>query len=62
LPDDGLVNATGTLATNGHVAFPGVDFQVEVFDPTPGAGVAAVKAGGLTMVGSADAGRIKSIG
>jgi hypothetical protein len=35
-----------------HVAYPGVDFQVEVYDPTPGAATGLVAAGQLTAFGS----------
>jgi hypothetical protein len=35
-----------------HVAYPGVDYQVEVFDPTPGAAMHTVSAGQLTYLGT----------
>jgi hypothetical protein len=35
-----------------HVAYPGVDFQVEVYDPTPGAATGLVAAGQLAAFGS----------
>jgi hypothetical protein len=34
-----------------HVAYPGVDFQVEVFDPAPGAALQAVTSGELKHLG-----------
>src|SRR6202008_1866454 len=34
-----------------HAAFPGVDYQIEVFDPTPGAATSLVRSGNLTAVG-----------
>jgi hypothetical protein len=36
-----------------HVAYPGVDFQIEVFDPTPGAAPKIVNSGQLTPVSPA---------
>lgn len=36
--------------TNGYVAFPGEDFQVEVFDPVPGAARKLVEAGTIAQV------------
>jgi hypothetical protein len=38
--------------TSAHAAYPGVDYQVEVFDPTPGTASALVQSGGLTAFGS----------
>jgi hypothetical protein len=35
-----------------HVAYPGVDYQVEVFDQTPGAAMHTVSAGQLTYLGT----------
>jgi hypothetical protein len=34
-----------------HVAYPGVDYQVEVFDPTAGAATSAVTSGQLVAIG-----------
>jgi hypothetical protein len=34
-----------------HVAFRGVDYQVEVFDPTPGAATAVLASGALKAIG-----------
>jgi hypothetical protein len=35
-----------------HIAYPGVDYEVEVFDPTPGAAMSAVAAGDLQFFGT----------
>jgi hypothetical protein len=34
-----------------HLAYPGVDYQVEVYDPTAGRALAAVAGGGLAVLG-----------
>ena len=39
-------------ATSVHAAYPGVDYQVEVFDPTPGAAEKLVTAGRLAAYGN----------
>jgi hypothetical protein len=41
--------APGT--NHGYVAFPGVDYQIEVFDPAPGAARRVVEAGRIAPVG-----------
>jgi hypothetical protein len=44
------------LPTNVYVAFPGSNYQVEVFDPSPANGRALVKHGGIRQVPSTAAG------
>ena len=39
------------VSTNVHAAYPGVDYQVEIFDPTPGNAAKFVKAGKLAAFG-----------
>jgi hypothetical protein len=34
-----------------HIAYPGVDYQIEVYDPTPGSALAAVTSGQLEHLG-----------
>lgn len=50
--DGGVAVVSSTSPENVHVAYPGVDFQVEIFDPTPGTATAIVAAGQLKAVGS----------
>jgi hypothetical protein len=40
-----------------HLAFPGLNYQVEVYDPTPGRALELLAAGKLTSVGNAAAGQ-----
>ena len=51
IPGNGLAETPDSTATSVHAAFPGVDYQIEVFDPTPGKAAALVKAGGSAAVG-----------
>jgi len=48
-------SAPASRSTNVHIAYPGVDYQVEVFDPTPGAAMQFVTHGGLAAFGKVDA-------
>jgi hypothetical protein len=36
LVDGGIAEGSGASSKSVHVAYPGVDYQAEVFDPTPG--------------------------
>lgn len=48
----GTAYAEGTDATSAYMAFPGVDTQVEVFDPKPGAALRLIRSGAIVPVGS----------
>jgi hypothetical protein len=50
LAHGGLAEFSNTKPNNVHAAYPGIDYQVEVFDPT-GKAVAIVRAGQLTSFG-----------
>ncbi|MGN6816970.1 MAG: hypothetical protein ACTHK3_12950 [Solirubrobacterales bacterium] len=48
----GTAYASGTDATNAYLAFPGVNTQVEVFDPKPGEALRLIRSGAIVPVGS----------
>jgi hypothetical protein len=48
----GTAYAEGTDTTSAYMAFPGVDTQVEVFDPKPGAALRLIRSGAIVPVGS----------
>jgi len=48
----GTAYAEGTDATNAYLAFPGVNTQVEVFDPKPGEALRLIRSGAIVPVGS----------
>jgi len=50
----GIAEASATSSTSVHAAYPGLDYQVEVFDPTPGAATALIQSGHLTAFGKVD--------
>jgi hypothetical protein len=50
--DGGVAVVTTTYPDSVHVAYPGLSYQVEVYDPTPGAALTLVKNGQLTAFGS----------
>ena len=52
LPNGGIVGATKGNRTSVHFAFPGVDYQGEIYDPSPGKALALATAGRLAAVGS----------
>jgi hypothetical protein len=52
LAGKGLAEVSTRDPKRVHAAYPGVDYQVEVFDPTPGAARALVAAGRLNVFGS----------
>ena len=52
LPNGGLAETSKGVSTNVHAAYPGVDYQAEIFDPTPGNAAKFVRAGKLTAFGS----------
>src|SRR5712691_3613254 len=49
---NGVAEVSTKDPTSVHVAYPGVDYQIEVFDPTAGTATALVAAGRLTAFGS----------
>jgi hypothetical protein len=52
LPQGGLALLDSGYPQSVHVAYPGVDYQIEVFDPTPAAAMQTVAAGHLEAIGS----------
>jgi hypothetical protein len=56
LADGGLAVSSAEHPASVHVAYPGVDYQVEVYDPTGGAAMALVTAGKLVALGDLKAG------
>ena len=48
----GSAYAEGVDATSAYMAFPGVDTQVEVFDPKPGEALRLIRSGAIVPVGS----------
>jgi hypothetical protein len=49
---NGVAEVSTKDPTSVHVAYPGIDYQIEVFDPTAGAATALVAAGRLAAFGS----------
>ncbi len=47
----GIAEMSSKATTNVHFAFPGVDFQGEVFDPTPGKAATWLRDGKLVAIG-----------
>lgn len=56
LPKGGLAVVSSSQPDNVHVAYPFVDYQGEVFDPTAGAAESLVASGKLKTIGSLNAG------
>jgi hypothetical protein len=52
LTHGGLAEVSKKDPKSVHVAYPGVDYQIEVYDPTPGAAMGLVAAGRLAAFGS----------
>jgi len=52
IPNGGIVGMTEGNPTSVHFAFPGVDYQGEIYDPSPGKALALATAGRLAAVGS----------
>jgi hypothetical protein len=48
----GLAEVSTSDPTSVHAAYPGVDYQIEVYDPTPGAATDVVSSGHLSAFGS----------
>lgn len=51
VPNGGLALTSGPKAQGVYVAFPGVDTQIEVYDPKPGRALQLAKSGALTQIG-----------
>ena len=51
LARDGLAVLDNGYPQSAHVAYPGVNYQVEVYDPTPARAMQLVSSGGLRHVG-----------
>jgi hypothetical protein len=51
LAQGGLAVLDGRYPESVHVAYPGVNYQIEVFDPTPAAAMQTVAAGHLAVIG-----------
>ena len=51
VPGGGVAAFATNYPNDVHVAYPGVDYQLEVFDPTPGSATALVTSGRLAPVG-----------
>lgn len=51
IANDGIAVLDKAHPTNVHAAYPGVDYQVEVFDPTANSAMQAVEAGQLAALG-----------
>jgi hypothetical protein len=52
LPQHGLGVVSASYPNSVHIAYPGVDYQAEVYDPTPGAAAALVAGGKVTAFGN----------
>ena len=51
LVGNGLAETSEKDPTSVHAAYPGVDYQAEIFDPSPGAAATLVRAGRLAAFG-----------
>jgi hypothetical protein len=51
VPGGGSAYAEGTDATSAYMAFPGVDTQIEVFDPQGGKALRLIRSGAIVPVG-----------
>jgi hypothetical protein len=52
VPKKGIAEYTKAYPQSVHVAYPGVDYQVEVYDPTPGTAAGLLVSGQLSALGS----------
>lgn len=52
IPNNGIAEYSKAYPLSVHAAYPGVDYQVEVFDPTPGTAAGLLVSGQLTAFGS----------
>ena len=51
LPGGGVVLSTTADPKSVHIAYPGLDYQIEVYDPVPGRALQLALAGRVTRVG-----------
>lgn len=51
IPNGGSAYAEGPQATSAYMAFPGVDVQVEVYDPEAGKALGLIRSGAIVPVG-----------
>jgi hypothetical protein len=56
IADGGLAVVSTHYPDSVHIAYPALDYQVEVYDPTPGAALALVRHGTLAAFGNLAAG------
>jgi hypothetical protein len=56
IPKGGIAEYTKKNPADVHAAYPGVDYQVEVYDPTPGTAMGLLVSGQLTALGDLRAG------
>jgi hypothetical protein len=56
IPKGGIAEYTKKYPQSVHAAYPGVDYQVEVFDPTPGTAAGLLVSGELSALGNLKAG------
>jgi hypothetical protein len=58
IPNKGIAEYTKENPSDLHAAYPGVDYQIEVFDPTPGTARGLLVSGQLTYLGRLKAGSV----
>jgi hypothetical protein len=51
IPNGGSAYAEGPQATSAYMAFPGVDVQIEVYDPEAGKALSLIRSGAIVPVG-----------
>jgi hypothetical protein len=51
IPNGGSAYAEGPQATSAYMAFPGVDVQIEVYDPEAGKAISLIRSGAIVPVG-----------
>jgi hypothetical protein len=56
IPKNGIAEYTKAYPQSVHAAYPGVDYQVEVYDPTPGTAAGLLVSGELSALGDLKAG------
>jgi hypothetical protein len=60
IPNGGIAEYTKKYPVSVHAAYPGVDYQVEVYDPTPGTATGLLASGQLSAFGDLKAGSASS--
>jgi hypothetical protein len=61
LPDGGIAVLSNSEPDNVHAAFPGVNFQAEIYDPIPGEAKTLAATGKLRAIGIADLSRAATV-